>query len=87
MIFGQGMAGHNDYFREPLPFLGRMMVFIDSENLVVRYEAMIEKGADPLTLIDYEPKTFVWRADSIKPQDIVRIGSLHAMNKKQNRDP
>jgi len=68
MIFGQGMTEHNEYFREPLPSLGRMMVFIDGENLVFRYESMIKDDAEPSTLIDYEPKTFVWRANSIKPE-------------------
>lgn len=62
------MPGYQEAIREPLPSLGRMMVFIDGENLVFRYESMIENGSEPLTLIDYEPKTFVWRANSIKPE-------------------
>lgn len=63
----QGMQGNIGAINEPLPQLGRMMVFIDGENLVLRYENMLAEGAKPTTLIEHIPKVFVWRANTINP--------------------
>ena len=70
-----------NYPQSPLPTLGRMMVFIDGENLVGRYQDMVGKGATPsgkVVLKDvvvenrkndiiYEPDVFVWKSTTIQP--------------------
>jgi len=39
----------------------RSMVFVDGENLAIRYTSMLrEKGQDPAGHIRYEPGVFVW---------------------------
>lgn len=37
-----------------------MMVFVDGENLVFRYQEMLKKGFVPRIEIKYEPDVFVW---------------------------
>ena len=45
-----------------LPALRRMMVFVDGENLVYRYQAMLDAGRTASdTRITHEKDTFVWR--------------------------
>ena len=53
----------------------RVMFFVDGENLVCRYQAMLAKGYQPLNGIDYEGDVFVWHSDIIRntPRDIVRV--------------
>jgi uncharacterized LabA/DUF88 family protein len=58
-----------------MPFSRRMMAFIDGENLVMRYQAMIEKKLKPSSGTKHEPDTFVWHPSSlvIDSVDVIRI--------------
>ena len=38
----------------------KAMIFIDGENLVMRYQAMLEQGYEPSDGIIHEPDYFVW---------------------------
>lgn len=50
----------------PLPPLGRMMVFIDGENLVTRYQAMLDEGWSPRAGgTAHEKDVIVWEPNSI----------------------
>jgi len=53
----------------------RVMFFIDGENLVCRYQAMLEKDFRPLNGIKHEKDVYVWHTDVIKNEsrDIVRV--------------
>lgn len=44
----------------------RVMFFIDGENLVFRYQDMIEKGNKPLKRVIHEEDVYVWHQDIIK---------------------
>ena len=52
-----------------------VMFFIDGENLVFRYQEMLEKGREPLNKIKHEPDVYVWHRDIIKnePRNIMRV--------------
>ncbi len=52
----------------------RVMFFIDGENFVHRYQAMKQKGRQPLNGIVHEEDIFVWHPDVIKNEarDVVR---------------
>lgn len=46
---------------QPRPISGkRLMIFVDGENLVSRYESLLEKGRKSKREVIYEPQTFVW---------------------------
>ena len=47
--------------------LGRMMVFVDGENLVFRYQEMIKSGRKPRDLVSHEEDVFVWASACVKP--------------------
>lgn len=49
-----------------LPNLGRMMVFVDGENLVQRFQAMVDQGREPRedTGIVHEKDIYVWSPTS-----------------------
>ncbi len=49
----------------------RMMVFVDGENLVMRYQSMLGKGATPRADVTHVPNVFVWSSDSIWRQQHV----------------
>ena len=51
----------------PVPSLGRMMVFIDGENLVLRYQAMLDEGRIPHDDISHEKDIYVWRPGTVNP--------------------
>lgn len=53
--------------RNPVPSLGRMMVFIDGENLVARYQSMIDAGRKPLGDVRHRKDTYVWSFPSVQP--------------------
>jgi len=53
--------------QSPLPSLGRMMVFIDGENLVLRYQAMLDDGRISRDEVVHEPDVFVWQPASVRP--------------------
>lgn len=50
--------------------MARMMVFIDGENLVNRYQAMVKEGRTPSRNLDvmHVADIYVWHPDSFKPQ-------------------
>ena len=52
---------------EPLPSLGRMMVFVDGENLVARYQEMKKEGWTPKESVVHDPNVFVWGPGTIQP--------------------
>lgn len=43
-----------------VPSYGRMMVFIDGENLVCRYQEMLKNGYVPHNDVAHEPDVYVW---------------------------
>lgn len=50
---------------EPLPLYDlltptKVMIFVDGENLAIRYKAMIENGAPRQSHVQNEPDVFVW---------------------------
>jgi len=51
------------------------MYFVDGENLVCRYQSMLEKGNIPLKGIVHEKDVFVWHSDIIRntPRNIKRV--------------
>ena len=44
----------------------RVMFFIDGENLVCRYQNMLEQGYQPLNAIKHEKDIYVWHRDIIR---------------------
>jgi len=53
--------------RDPMPTLGRMMAFIDGENLVARYQAMIQAGCMPVAHVKHRPDVYAWVPHAIWP--------------------
>lgn len=53
--------------RNPVPSLGRMMVFVDGENLTARYQGMVDAGRKPLDYVCYRKDTYVWSFPSVHP--------------------
>ena len=53
--------------RDPMPSLGRMMAFIDGENMVARYQAMIEAGRTPQAKVKHARDTYVWLPSVVWP--------------------
>lgn len=50
-----------------LPTLGRMMVFVDGENIVQRFKAMLSNGGKPFEDVVYEQDIYVWRRNTVHP--------------------
>ena len=78
-----------NYRPEPLPALGRMMAFIDGENLVARFQAMLEAGEVPTSEVTHRRDVYAWGLGTIQPAlNIVRratyytyvVGSEEAAN-------
>ena len=70
------MSGQADIFAQllfsgqvPTPGLGRMMVFIDGENLVFRYQDMLKDGKNSRSDIVHEPDVFVWHSSMTQQAD------------------
>lgn len=59
------VGGRTYDLRAPMPNLGRMMVFVDGENLVSRFEAMKATGAEPDSNLAYENGVFVWHPSTV----------------------
>ena len=55
------------YQSVPAPPLGRMMVFVDGENLVFRYQELLEKGMVPKNDVAHEKDIFVWAPRTVRP--------------------
>ena len=53
--------------RDPMPLLGRMMAFIDGENMVARYQAMLESGLKPYDHVKHHRDVYVWLPGVIWP--------------------
>jgi uncharacterized protein (TIGR00288 family) len=53
--------------RNPVPPLGRMMVFVDGENLVARFQSMIDDGLKPLVEVKHRRNTYVWSYPTVQP--------------------
>ncbi len=51
----------------PMPQLRRAMIFIDGENLVMRFKAMVEAGRRPQDHVIHEPDTYVWTSNTWMP--------------------
>ena len=45
------------------------MMFVDGENLVMRYQDLITKGRKPKDGVVHEPDCFVWHADLTEPHN------------------
>lgn len=53
--------------RNPIPGLGRMMVFVDGENLVARFQAMQKQGRTPQLDVAHRQNTYVWGRATVQP--------------------
>ena len=53
--------------RDPMPLLGRMMAFIDGENMVARYQAMLDSGRVPDSRVKHQRDVYVWTPGVIWP--------------------
>lgn len=53
--------------RDPMPPLGRMMVFIDGENMVARYQAMLDGGLTPYDHVSHMRDVYVWLPGAVWP--------------------
>ena len=53
----------------------KVMFFIDGENLVLRYQSMLEQGYKPHNKVIHEKDVFVWSPQLIwpRPRDILRV--------------
>src|SRR5436853_7939234 len=43
-----------------MPSISRMMMFVDGENLVMRYQEMLKQGCIPRETVNYLSDAFVW---------------------------
>ena len=50
----------------PKPSFGKMMVFVDGENLVFRYQAMIEKGRTQKQSVSHKKDVYAWEANTVQ---------------------
>ncbi len=73
-LFKEGLMPHFRDARAPMPNLGRMMVFVDGENLVKRFEAMLEEGRVAGNGVVHKKGVYVWIPAT------VRVG-LHAVSR------
>ena len=53
--------------RDPMPSLGRMMAFIDGENMVARYQAMLDAGRTPNDHVKHVRDAYVWVPSVVWP--------------------
>jgi len=64
------------YF-DPVPDLGRMIVFIDGENIVFRFQAMLKKGAEKREGIKHIEDIFVWHTNSVDPRFNIVLKAIY----------
>lgn len=50
----------------PYPHFRRVMVFVDGENLVCRYQGMMSGGKTPHLSVQHRSDVFVWAPDTVK---------------------
>lgn len=53
--------------RDPMPSLGKMMAFIDGENLVFRYQDMIKAGRKADDRVKHRQDDYAWISSAIWP--------------------
>lgn len=77
-----------------MPLLKKMMVFVDGENLTMRYQSMRKKGFSPNNDLIHEPDVFVWHPRTIQTQfcELIRatyytsvVGDEIQLNKMHRR--
>jgi uncharacterized protein (TIGR00288 family) len=58
-----------------MPMNHRAMIFVDGENILIRYEAMKERGFVPVAGVVHLPGKFVWLSRMILPgdPDVIRV--------------
>ena len=54
--------------QDPMPPLRRIMMFIDGENLVMRYQELLAKGKMPLENVVHAKDTYVWIQSTWMPR-------------------
>jgi uncharacterized LabA/DUF88 family protein len=60
---------HADPRQVPLPQLRRLMIFIDGENMVCRYQEMIKHGRKPRDrAVLHKVDTYIWSPDTWVPR-------------------
>jgi uncharacterized LabA/DUF88 family protein len=65
---GGEMSGQDLWMQSfPIPSLSRMMVFADGENMVMRFQNMVEEGRKPRDDISYERDVYVWSPQAVRP--------------------
>ena len=62
------MKSLGDYalLRTPVPALGRLMAFVDGENLVCRFQAMRDAGRIPHDDMLHIPDVVAWRPTTVQ---------------------
>ncbi len=60
VLINEGLMPHSRDARKPMPNLGRMMVFVDGENLVKRFEAMLKDGRTIGNGVAHKKGVYVW---------------------------
>ena len=65
------IAGRHQDLRRPMPSLGRMMVFVDGENLVGRYQAMLDDGRAAGNGVEHRKDVYAWIPATVKAGYIV----------------
>ena len=64
--------------QEPMPSLGRMMVFIDGENIVARYQSMLDAGRQPVDGVQHQKDVFAWVYRAVWPGlNVVQRATLY----------
>lgn len=53
--------------QEPMPSLGRMMAFVDGENIVARFQATVASGRIPYVRVRYRKDVYAWVEHAIDP--------------------
>lgn len=61
------MANFSSGGSRPTPNYGRMMVFVDGENLVFRYQELEKTEMMPHVDVKHEKDIFVWHPETISP--------------------
>jgi uncharacterized LabA/DUF88 family protein len=68
LLHQRRMVDMNSQYNDPLPSLRRLMIFIDGENLVNRYQAMVDDGRKPKSDVQHEKDTYVWHNNTWVPR-------------------
>jgi len=60
-----------------MPPLRRLMMFIDGENLVMRYQEMVKGGGSPQEGVIHKPDTYVWTPNTWMPKYQVILRAIY----------